>query len=100
MSFPQRHQNVTLIGVKVLVTQSCPTLYNPVDGSPPGSPTHGILVQARIGLGLPCPSPGYLPDPGIKPVSLVSPALAGSFFTTSATWEALINIYTHLVICS
>ena len=37
--------------------------------------------------GLPCPAPGDLPDPGIKPVSLVSPALAGGFFTTSATWE-------------
>ena len=33
--------------------------------------------------GLPCPSPGDLPHPGIQPVSLVSPALAGRFFTTS-----------------
>ena len=31
--------------------------------------------------GLPFPSPGDLPDPGIKPASLVSPALAGGFFT-------------------
>ena len=31
--------------------------------------------------GLPFPSPGDLPDPGIKPVSLMSPALAGMFFT-------------------
>ena len=38
--------------------------------------------------GVPFPSPGDLPDPGIKPESLMSPALAGSFFTTSATWEA------------
>ena len=35
--------------------------------------------------GLPCPSPGALPDPGIEPVSLMSPALASGFFTTSAT---------------
>ena len=35
---------------------------------------------------LPGPSPGDLPDPGIKPTSLTSPALAGGFFTTSATW--------------
>ena len=35
--------------------------------------------------GLPCPPPGDLPDPGIKPASLMSPALAGRFFTTSAT---------------
>ena len=39
--------------------------------------------------GLPFPSPGGLPDPGIGPMSLMSPALAGRFFTTSATWEAL-----------
>ena len=32
--------------------------------------------------GLPFPSPGDLPDPGIEPASLVSPALAGGFFTT------------------
>ena len=38
--------------------------------------------------GLPRPSPGDLPDPGIKPSSLMSPALAGRCFTTSATWEA------------
>ena len=38
---------------------------------------------------LPCPSPGDLPDPGIKSVSLTSPALADGFFTTSTTWEAL-----------
>ena len=37
---------------------------------------------------LQCPPPGDLPDPGIEPASLTSPALAGRFFTTSATWEA------------
>ena len=37
--------------------------------------------------GLPLPTPGDLPDPGIKPTSLVSPALAGSVFAISATWE-------------
>ena len=41
--------------------------------------------------GLPCPLPGDLPDPGIKPSSLMSPAMLGEFFTTSATWEALIK---------
>ena len=33
-------------------------------------------------------SPGDLPNAGIEPASLASPALAGAFFTTSATWEA------------
>ena len=47
----------------MLLAQSCPTLYDPVDCSPPGSSVPGIL-QA-----LPFPSPGDLPDPGIKPGS-------------------------------
>ena len=38
--------------------------------------------------GLSCPPPGDLPNPGIEPASLMSPALAGGFLTTSATWEA------------
>ena len=37
--------------------------------------------------GLPYPPPGDLPNPGIKATSLMSPALAGGFLTTSATWE-------------
>ena len=37
--------------------------------------------------GLPFPSSGDLPNPRIKPVSPMSPALAGSFFTISTTWE-------------
>ena len=38
--------------------------------------------------GLSCCSPGDLPDLEIEPMSLMSPALAGGFFTASATWEA------------
>jgi len=38
--------------------------------------------------GLPFPTPGDLPDPGIELMTLASPALAGRFFTTSAAWEA------------
>ena len=41
--------------------------------------------------GLPFPPPGDLPDPGIQPTSLLSPALAGGFFTTSTAWETLMN---------
>ena len=39
--------------------------------------------------GLPCPSSGDLPNSGIEPVSLRSPALVVVFFITSATWEVL-----------
>ena len=38
--------------------------------------------------GLPFPTPGDLPHPQIDPMPLASPALAGRFFTISATWEA------------
>ena len=37
---------------------------------------------------LPFLLPGDLPNLGIEPLSLTSPALAGGFFTTCATWEA------------
>ena len=48
---------------------------------------------------LPCPPPGDLPNPGIEPVSLTQPALAGGFFTTSATWEApkiVVLMFSHV----
>ena len=38
---------------------------------------------------------GNLPNPGMEPVSLTSPALAGRFFTTSATWEAPQKLYNY-----
>ena len=38
--------------------------------------------------GLTCPPPGDLPDWGIEPAPVMSPALVGRFFITSATWEA------------
>ena len=49
----------------------------------PGSSVHGIL-QARTLEWVAVPSSGDLPEPGVEPMSL---ALAGRFFTTSATWE-------------
>ena len=52
--------------------------YDPTDCSPPGSSVHGIL-QARYWSGLPFPSPGDLPDPGIKPRS---PALQADTLTS------------------
>ena len=55
-------------------------LYDPMDWRPPGSPVHGIL-EARI---LEWVAISY---PGIEPASLMSPALAGGFFTMSATWD-------------
>ena len=41
----------------------------------------------NTGVDCHCLLKGNLPDPGMEPASFTSPALAGGFFTTSATWE-------------
>ena len=64
--------------------QSCPTLCNPTDYSPPGSSVPRIL-QERILSEMPCPPPGDLSDSGIEPETFTSPALASRFFTPSAS---------------
>ena len=61
----------------MLVVQSCPTLYNAMDYSLPGSSVHGIFQQ-EYWSGLPFPTPEDLSNPGIE---LVSPALEGGSFT-------------------
>ena len=50
------------------------------------------LSSQEYWSGLPCPLLGNFPNLGIQPMSLFSPALSGGFFTTSATWEALIHL--------
>ena len=65
--------------------QSRSTLCNLMDSSLPGFSVE--FSRQEYWSGLPFPSPGDLPAPGIKSESLMSPALAGGFFTTSATWE-------------
>ena len=75
--------------------QSCLTLCDPIDCSLPGSSVHGIL-QSRILEWVAMPSSRDLPKPGIELLSLMSPALAGGFVTTSATWEA--HLYYRFVV--
>ena len=67
--------------------QSCLTLCDPTDCSPPGSFAHGSSRQEYWNE-LPFAILGDLLDPEIESVSLASPATAGRFFTTSATCEA------------
>ena len=74
--------------VCVLSLFSLVPLCNAMDCSPPGESVHGIL-QARILEWIAMPSSRDLLDPGMEPMSLVSPALAGEFFTASTTWETL-----------
>ena len=52
-----------------LVTQSCPTLFDPMDCSPPGSSVHGDFSRQEYWSGLPCLPPGDFPNPGIEPRS-------------------------------
>ena len=63
---------------------------------------HTVAHQTPLSMGfsrqeywsrLLCPPPGNLLNPGTEPASLMSPALAGEFFTTSATWEAPVEAY-------
>ena len=69
--------------------QSYLTLCNPVNYSRPGSSVHGISQARILEWELLDPrSPGPLPHPGIKPGSLTQSALAGGFFTVSATYQA------------
>ena len=67
--------------------QLCLTLRDHVDCSLPGFFVHRFSRQEYWSQ-LACSPPGDLPNPGTKPMSLMSPALAGGFFTTSVTWEA------------
>ena len=66
-----------------------------------------VAHQAPLSMGFSChdywcgllfPPPGDLPNTGIEPLSLMSPALAGGFFTTSATWEAQLLLLTPIII--
>ena len=69
----------------VLVVQSCPTLCDPWTVACQAPLAMGFSRQ-EYQSGLPCPPPGDLLDPGIEPTSLIKPpALAGMFFTASAT---------------
>ena len=67
--------------------QSCLTLCDPIDCSPPGSSVHGIL-QARIleWVAISYCRGSFLPS--IELISLLSPALARGFFTTSVILKA------------
>ena len=71
-----------------LVGKSCPTLGDLTDCSLPGL---GFPRQ-EYWSGLPFPSPGDPPDPGIE---TASPALAGRFFTTEPPGKPCISLYIH-----
>ena len=69
--------------------QTCLTLCDPMDHQAPLSSRHEYWSR------LPCPPLGDLSSPGIEPMSFMSPALAGFFFTTNTTWKAPLMRQTH-----
>ena len=69
-----------MIGGSGLVAKSCPTLAIPWTEEPGRLQSMGFSRQ-EYWSGSPFSSPGDLPNPGTELVSLVSPALAGGFFT-------------------
>ena len=72
--FPGRLPHPDFTSFCCLVTQSCPTLCDPMDCSPPGSSVHGIF-QARILEWVVISFSRGLPKPGIKTAPLTSPSL-------------------------
>ena len=68
--------------------QLCLTLYDPMDCSPPGSSVHGDSPGKSPGVGSPAVLQGSFRTQGLN-LCFTSPALAGRFFTTSGTLEAL-----------
>ena len=72
--------------MKVIFAQLCLTLCDSMDCSHQASLSIGFSWQ-EYWNGLPYPPPGDLSNPGIEPISLMSLALAGRFFTTSTTRE-------------
>ena len=88
----QWHQTVTMDvfaphATLYLVTQSCPTVC-PMDCTHQ-SPLSMEFSRKQYWSGLPFPTPGNIPNPGIEPTPLEPSTLAGRFFITAATWEAL-----------
>ena len=74
--------------VLFLITQLCPTFCNPREGNPPGSSVHGDSPGKNTGVGFHALLQRIFPTQGSNPCLFSLPALAGGFFTTSATWEA------------
>ena len=76
---------------------SCVQLFAPLWTIACEAPLSMRFSRQEYWTGLPCPSPEDLPDLEVAPLSLTSPALAGGFFVTSATWEALQYGRFHLI---
>ena len=82
-----------LLSMHAKALQTCPTLCPTLWTMARLAPLSMRFPRQEYWSGLPFTSPRDLPDPGTKARSLMSPALAGGFFTTSTTWEVLCYVY-------
>ena len=96
LALGERELMCLLLSVYCLVAQLSSVFCDPMDVHQ-GALSMGFSRQEHWS-GLPFPSPGDLPNPGIKPTSPESPALAGRFFTCCATREALLPVLTRALI--
>ena len=92
MWFPGFHNPISslqlLSCVRLFVTPWTATFQTPLNMG---------FYRQEYWSGLPCPPPGGLPNPGIEPTSLMSPASTSRFFTTSTSWEARICLWASFV---
>ena len=72
-----------------VVCSACSAVFNSLASQAPLSME---FSRQKYWSKLPFPTPGDLRILGIETTSLASPSLAGGFFTTSATWEALLSL--------
>ena len=79
----QYHYSLRKCKIKPLCAQSCPTPCNPMDYIGHQAPLSMEFARQEYWSGWPFPTLGDLPNPGIESVFLMSPLLAGGFFTTA-----------------
>ena len=86
--------DATSLVVRAKRLQSCLTFCDLIGCIAHQAPLSMGFLSRDYWIGLPCPPPGNLPYPGIKPEYV---ALAGGFFTVSTTWEAYFVCFKSLV---
>ena len=82
--------------------QLCLTFFDPMDCSLPDYLCSWGFSRQEYQRGFPFPSPGDLPDPGIKPASLMSPALAGGSLplgppAKSCSYTYIYSLFSRLI---
>ena len=88
LSSPQNcEKEIPVVHACMLSCLNCVWLFEMLWSVAHQAPLSMRFSRQEYWSGLPCPPARDLSNPGIKPESFLSPALAGGFFTTSATWE-------------